>query len=174
MTDLQKLIRATAEHTGGITMNKHSKRSRALVFAAAAVAVLVGVGIINAETIKKLHPAPQLIINSLLMNNTTETDSTVVDLSGGDLDKFSFMVHVTSATNAKALTLDIALSADGGTTWVTDLVNRKTITGNSLTPLTSSYVNIGVAPATKLKLIPTLASDTTFYTFKVWAMPSVD
>lgn len=153
-------------------MKKSLKAKRfALTLALAMLAVL---GVANAETFKKLHSAPQLIISSTAINNTNEYDSTTIDLSGGSLDKVSYLVYVTSTAGSGTMTLATSLSADGGTTWVPDPVNTKTLSPNGLTPLTSSYVNIAVSPATKLKLTPTIGSNTTFYTLKIWALPSVD
>jgi len=141
-----------------------------------ALGLIIGFSIMpaGAETIKKLHSAVQRVINVTSMNDANETNSSTIDLAGGDLDKISYAVSITSAAGTGQLTFTLQVSPDGGTTWTTDASNIKTILPNGLTPITSYYSNINVAPGTKARLVPTITQPATFYTMKVWAIPSVD
>jgi hypothetical protein len=128
----------------------------------------------NAETFKKLHSAVQRIINitSLAgMNDANETTSTTVDLSGGDLDKASFVVSITSGVGTGTGTLAVQVSPDGGTTWAT--AYNINVSTNGLSAMTTAYANIPVT-GTKMRVVPSLTASTTWYGFKLWAIPSVD
>lgn len=130
---------------------------------------------VRAETFKKLHSSPQLIISSTLFNDSNEPTSSTVDLSGGDLDKCAFLVVASSAAGTTTMSLAIQVSPDGGTSWVP--------TGDTITVSTSVALgdtvrayggNKNVSGGTKLRVVPTLASSCTYYTFKLYALPSVD
>lgn len=151
-------------------MKKHLKSGLIALTLALAMSVSV-----KAETIKKLHSSPQLIINSTLFNDTNEPTSSTVDLSGGDLDKCTFLVVASSAAGSTTMSLAIQVSPDGGTSWVP--------TGDTITVSTSVALgdsvrayggNKNTSGGTKLRVVPTLATSTTFYTFKLYALPSVD
>lgn len=128
----------------------------------------------KSETIKKLHSSPQLIINSTLFNDTNEPTSSTVDLSGGDLDKCSFVIIGSSATGTSVMSLAIQVSPDGGTSWAA--------TGDTISVSTSATLGSAIAQSsinkavtgTKMRVVPTLATSTTYYGFKLYALPSVD
>jgi hypothetical protein len=157
--------------------SKLNPRDMMLALTLTVVAVL-GATIAKAETIKKLHSSPQLIINATKMNNVTEADSTIIDLSGGDLDKCSFAVFASSADGTGTLSLALWGSPNGGTNYVatgdTISVSTSPTIGTALTGNGTWTDNQLVSPATKLKLVPTISGSTTFYALKVWALPSVD
>ena len=153
-----------------------------IVFLVAMIVGLVGFSIANAEVIRKLHPSAQLIYNAVKINDASDGvagASTILDLDGGNYDKCSFQLHVTSgAANAPSLALAIQISADGGTTWANTTTSFTTIT-TSETPSGLNLVNvqlanIAVGPGLKLRILPTLSDATTFYQVSVWAMPIVD
>lgn len=128
----------------------------------------------KAETIKKLHSAPQLIINAASgeFNDTNEPTSSTVDLSGGDTDKCSIAVYVSSAAGTATLSLAVQISPDGGTSWIPTSTTITVSSGTSAQ--TNLNSNINVNPGTKLRVVPTLSSSATYYHCKVWAMPSAD
>lgn len=145
-------------------------KSMKLAFAFFAIAGLACV--LNAETIKKLHSSPQLIINATSMHSTNESDSSIVDLSGGDLDKCSFQLNISSGSGASP-TFDatIYVSPDGGNNWAS--AGTFTQITTTLTAVAQLKTNVATSPGTKLKVTP-LITGATFYTIKLWAVPSVD
>ena len=152
-------------------------KMRKLGLLAALIIPLGILGLVNAETIKKLHTAPQLLFNTDIADNTDATLGAlaVIDLDGGNLDKCSFQVKTTSGTSGDTMALDIQISADGGTTWVSVPAANQPPTISTWTVAVSCHIpNVPVNPGTKLRIIPTLSSSATFYDVKIWAMPSVD
>lgn len=132
-------------------------------------------GSLAAETIKKLHSSPNLIINSTAFNDTNEPTSNTVDLSGGDLDKASFAVVCSSAAGSTTMSLAIQISPDGGTNWVATGDTITVSTSATLGAAVSAYsANKTTAPGTKMRVVPTLTGSTTFYNFKLYTIPSVD
>lgn len=149
------------------------KKAIRLLFGVSAALLFVA-GVSNAETVRKLHTSPQLIINQTgsAFNDTNEPTSSTIDLSGGDLDKCSFAVYIASGAGSALASLDLEISPDGGTTWVP--------TGDTISVSTSTTVSYEhaddykVSPGTKARLKASLAATATYYQMKVWAMPSVD
>lgn len=144
-----------------------------LGLAAIALGLTFSASVRAEETIKKLHTSPQRIINSTTFNDSNEPTSNTVDLAGGDYQKCSFAVYSTSSTGSTTLSLAVQVSPDGGSTWIAtgDTITVATGTASAVHDTTA---NIATGPGTKLRLVPTLTGSTTFYNFKVWAMPSVD
>jgi hypothetical protein len=129
----------------------------------------------SAETFKKLHSEIQRIINitsTAGMNDANETTSSTVNLSGGDLDKASFTISFSSGVGIGTATLAVQTSPDGGTTWATTY-NIPISTSAAATAGATTYVNIPVT-GNRLRVVPALTANTTFYGFKVWVVPSVD
>ena len=154
--------------------NKLNPKRLTFALAFALVALLSAVSIVPAETSKKLHTSPQLIINGNI-NDATDTTAGVglssnVDLSGGDLDVADFQLHITSGA-CSTCTFDIAIqsSADGGTTWANAGTFTQITSSNSASDVYKT--GVVVAPGTKMRLATTLSASTTFYVVKVWAMP---
>lgn len=126
--------------------------------------------------ITKLHTSAQLLINrpsatvaGLSAGNIASQTVSVVDLSGGDLDKCSYAVSIASAAGAGTLTFTMKISPDGGTNYIDKDI--QTIAPNGTTSITSGYYNLTVQPGTKLKIVPTITTGCTFYGLKLWAMP---
>lgn len=158
-------------------MNKLLKRFHALSVVAFAVAMLLAVGVVHSETFHKLHSSPQLIINAVQLNSATDSTtglSSTVDLSGGDLDKCSFQLNISSGAGSTTPTFDgdIQVSADGGSTWAT--AGSFTQVTSTLTATAVTKTNVATNPGTKLRIIPAISANTTFYSIKVYAMPQVD
>lgn len=149
-------------------------RNMVLALALSVLAVL-GAVVVNAETIKKLHSSPQLIINATTMNDVTEANSTTVDLSGADLDECNFVVYASSANGTGTLSYNVQVSADGGTSWSDSGDTIAVATGTVLaSPIAGVQTTVDTGGATKLRLVPTITGSTTFYRLKTWATPSVD
>jgi hypothetical protein len=157
-------------------MSKALKLKRLALTLGIAIGVSFGVKSVSfAEPIKKLHPAPQLILNSAQFNDSNEATTSTVDLSGGDLDKCSFIVQASSAEGTATLTYTIQVSADGGTTWGS--------TSNTISVATSATSGAAVwsyaadkptNPGTKLRLTSSLTGSTSYYHLKVYALPNVN
>ena len=155
------------------------KKFRAAYIALVAVmaAFVVTPNKLMAETFKKLHSSPQLIISYTAggFNDTNEPTSSTVDLAGGDTDKCSFAVYVASSSGNSLLTFTIQTSPDGGTTWIPTGDTIVVSTGATSTTSSTAYAaNKAVNPGTKVRLTSSLATSTSYYSMKVWAMPSVD
>jgi hypothetical protein len=167
-------------------MKTKSNLKRYALTLAFALVCLIGVkGMPYAgPAISKLHSAVQRIINVSqysagvnAFNDSTTYLSSTVDLSGGDLEKMSFGISFSSGAvsyvTGSSATLNIQISPDGGTTWLTRNPGIY-ISTNGTTAVTTYYYSIGVAPGTKMRVSPDLADGATIYNLKVWAIPSVD
>lgn len=157
-------------------MKKSLKPLRIALALAFAVVLFEGAkGLSWAETVKKLHPSVQYILKNVNFNDATDATTGVtstVDLSGGDLDKVSFGIYVTSSVGTGFLTYQLQISPDGGTTWLSNYSITQSSTNQ--TAQATYYANIPVAPGTKMRMVPTLTGSSTWYAVKIWAMPSVD
>ena len=155
-------------------MSRASKLKRLALTLGVAIGVVFSVKAVSfAETIKKLHPSVQTIVNSSQFNDSNEATSSTVDLSGGDLDKCSFAVYASSAEGTSTLTYTIQVSPDGGTSWLS--------TGNTISVSTSASTGATVTayaadkptnPGTKLRLTASLTGNTSYYHLKVYALPN--
>lgn len=153
------------------------RKNVALFLALAAVAVISAPWIVSAETIKKLHPSVQLLWNNITLSGANEGSYTTrtVDLSGGDLDKVSCMVSAsTGAATSPTFDIAIEVSPDGGTTWGT---------AGSFTQITSTGTGVNIrafkqdlatGPGTKLRVVPDLQDNTSYYNVNLWCLPSVN
>lgn len=153
----------------------------------ACVAALLGIcalaGLSSAETIKKLHSSVQRIFNSVPLatygindaTDATSGTSSTIDLSGGDLDKVSFAVYGSSAAGTGSMTLTLQVSPDGGTTWINTGDTIAVASGTLAVPTISAHAdNLYVSPGTKARLTMAITGNTTYYSTKIWAIPSVD
>lgn len=152
--------------------NNPKRSARKLVIAL--VAVLSLVGLAQADVVRKLHTAPQRVMNwgavGINDNNDATTGiSSTIDLSGGDLDELNFAISLASAAGNGTGTFAVQVTPDGGTTWISNY--SISITTNALTAVTTYYTGISLSPGTKARIVPTLTAPTTFYNVKVWAMP---
>lgn len=159
-------------------MSKLKNQVRPVFAYAFALALVFGASNAMAETIKKLHSSPQLVINlgtsgsaKYGMVASTQGTSTTIDLSGADLDKISIGVLLSSYTGT-APTLTLQGSPDGGSTWFTNGAFTVNLTTADTVALTTYYANVDMM-GNKARLTTTLAASTTVYTYKVWATPSV-
>jgi hypothetical protein len=147
------------------------RRALALAFALVAVSCAT----VMAETVKKIHSAPQLIMNLTKFNDTNESNSSTVDLAGGDLDEVSFAVNVSSSDGSALLNLAVQISPDGGTTWISTGDSIDVSTGATATASSTEYLaNKTTQPGTKMRLLATLTGNTTYQNLKVWAMPAAN
>jgi hypothetical protein len=159
--------------------DKRMKRAKVGALVAMAFAAALAVMPAKAETVKKLHTAVQRIINVTgTLNDVTDATtgvSTTVDLAGGDYDKCSFAVSASSAAGGGSASLALQISPDGGTTWIATGDTIAVATSTTLGAAVTAHAdNFAVSPGTKLRIIPTLSSSTSYYGLKVWALPSVD
>ncbi len=159
--------------------NKLNPRHSAVKMAIALVLIVGVVGFVSAETIKKIHSQPQLVINSGTggLNDVTDATtglSTTVDLAGGDLDKLSFGVFFGSGTGIGTGSIKLQVSPDGGSNWFETGYTQNFTTAGAVVGGATTYANIPTQPGTKARFVTTLNGSTTFYNFKVYAMPSAD
>lgn len=131
----------------------------------------------------KLHTGANKIMNVVPIsgfagglndsNTATKGVSNTVDLSGADIQKASFVVVWSSAAGTGAGTLNVQVSPDGGTNWVStgDTISLSTGTGGAGTAYASDKALGG---GTKMRLTSTLTNSTTFYSFKVWNVSRAD
>lgn len=157
--------------------SKLNPRRLALTLTLAMVALL-SVAVVRAERITKQHTSPLLVTNigsatgiSDVTDATTGVSSTI-DLSGGDLDKISWAVYLTSAAGTGTGSVALQISPDGGTTWISNYTFG--ISTNGLTALSTYYTNQAVNPGTKARFVPTLTAPCTYYGYKIWAMPATN
>lgn len=139
----------------------------------AAIAVL-GASVVKAETIKKLHPSVLQVNNESIINDATDATTGVsdtIDLSAGSLDKISWAVYITSGLGTGTGTIALQISPDGGSTWFSNYSFN--LSTNGVTAITTYYCDVPVSPGTKARFVPTLTSNTTWYDYKIWAMPMV-
>jgi hypothetical protein len=132
----------------------------------------------QAEVIKKLHSAPQKLFTSQTVNSVTYATSTVtVDLAGGDLDKASFALYITSSTTTNGsptLDVDIQVSPDGGTTWGTCSTFTQITTTNTVAGVMKFKQDVATGPGTKVRAIIRSSSNSQWYNMTMWVIPSVN
>jgi hypothetical protein len=126
---------------------------------------------------KKQHPSTQLVYSSAAITGATAVYSTTIDLVGGDYDKISAQVLVTSGTSTGTPTLDVAIqvSADGGTNWATaGSFTQITSTAAASVPYNVLKQDLATGPGIKARLRFTGSANTTWNTVKAWVMPNVN
>lgn len=159
-------------------------KTRSKVVAAAAFALIAALAVQKpalAETYKKLHSAVQRILAPVTgvpltsANQSTRGISSTVDLSGGDLDKCSFQIKITSSTSTGTPTLDAAVqvSADGGTTWTT-AGSFTQITSTSASAASYLKQDVATGPGTKLRVVLTSSANTEWNGISIWALPNTN
>lgn len=162
-------------------MNKLKNQVRPVFAYAFALALVLGASNAMAETIKKLHTSPQKVLDTTTqalygLTVSSNGTSSTIDLSGGDLDKISFGISLASAAAGNSgpatiqSTVKLQTSPDGGTTWFD--VYSVNVTTNGTTANTTGYMEIPVF-GTKARFTNTLTAGNTFYSYKIWATPSV-
>lgn len=164
-------------------MIKFVKQRTALTLAFALLAVLGVAGVSHSETFKKAHSSIQRVFTSVPLatfgvndfTDATSGTSATIDLSGGDFDKCSFVVVGSSANGTGTMTLTLQMSPDGST-WVnsgdTIAVATSTTLGAALAGTQAE--DLKVSPGIKARLLMGITGSTTYYSTKIWAIPSVD
>lgn len=143
------------------------------VVAALAFTCVAGVSV-HAETFKKLHSAPQKVLTDTNYIGTVSSVTATVDLSGGDLDKVSAMVKISSSTTGSTASLDIDMevSPDGGTTWGS-AGGFTQITSTSTSAVYTFKQNFATGPGTKFRL-RFRGATASWWLVNAWVLPSVD
>lgn len=162
-------------------MSINKKQVRPAFALAFALAVALGAANVMAETVKKLHTSPQLVVNSTTqalygLTVSSNGTSTTIDLSGGDLDEISFAVALGSAAagNSGPATINSVLKlqcSPNGSDWFD--AYQVGVTTNGTTAIATTYMNIPVT-GTKARFTNTLTAGNTFYNYKVWALPAAN
>lgn len=158
-------------------LNSPMRKAVALAFALVALSCAT---FVNAETIKKLRSSVQLVVNTGTggvndVSDATTGLSSTIDLSGGDLQKLSFGVYFASGTstgNGNG-TIALEISPNGGTNWLSSGYSV-TLSSGGTTGQATGYFNVPVGVANKARLTTTLSGSTTWYSYRLWALPSVD
>ncbi len=130
------------------------------------------------ETIKPLHPSVQVVLTSTTYSGAVSSNTSTVDLSGGDLTSIScaYYIHDADSTGTPTLDAAIQISPDGGTNWVTagtftQVTSTATATVNTITFVKQ---DVSTGPGTKARIKFTGSANTNWIGVKAWCLPTVD
>lgn len=154
------------------------KKMKAVLFGVVALAglMLVGPRAAYAERSLKVHPSIQPVLTSTYYTGAISSTSATMDMSGGDMEKVSCMVAITSGTSTGTPTFDIAIqSSPDGTAWVTvysftQITSTTTVT--TANPYIVTALDKPTGIATKTRLLFTGAANTVWNGVRAWCLPN--